>query len=165
MPIGSLLEQAKRAIAAGESSLKKAAECIAKAQAQGATQRQIAEGVGKSAAWVNQLLKWRSHGYEGTAFGTPKARQRDQFRQSKHKAAPRPVTTDEQARVEQARAEAAAEKARERAARAEAERAKHERKKAEAEARRARREHKERQEEQMRAWFAGMRFTAARARS
>jgi hypothetical protein len=58
--------------------------------------------------------------------------------QSEQQTKPRPVTTDEQARVEQARAEAEAAKARERAAKAEAERAKHERKKAEAEARRAR---------------------------
>jgi hypothetical protein len=123
--IDDLLEQAKRAIADGEVSLRKAAECIAEAQSQGATQRQIAETVSKSAAWVNQLLKWRSDGFNGSAFGTVKARQRAAFRPSEQRAKPKPVTTDEQARVEQARAEAAAEKARERAAKAEAERAKH----------------------------------------
>jgi hypothetical protein len=136
--IDSLLKDAKRAIADGEASLQKAAECIAQAQGEGATQREIAEAVGKSAAWVSQLLKWRGGGYEGSAFGSAKAQQRATFRQSEQKA--KPVTTDEQARVEQARAEAAAEKARERAAKAEAERAKHERKKAEADARRAREE-------------------------
>jgi hypothetical protein len=107
-PIDQLLNEAKQAIADGESSLKRAAECIAEAQSQGATQRRIAEWVGKSPAWVNQLLKWRNDGYEGTAFGTAKAEQRAAFRQS------------EQARVEE-EARAEAEEARERA--------KHERKK------------------------------------
>jgi hypothetical protein len=131
--LADLLDRAKRAIKSGEASLRIAAECIAKAQARGATQRQTAEAVGKSAAWVNQLLKWRSDGYkDATPFGPAKAQQRAKFRQSEQeKPKPRPVTTDEQARVEQARAEAAAERAR-------AERAKHERKRAEAEARRAR---------------------------
>jgi hypothetical protein len=138
--IDSLLKDAKRAIADGEASLQKAAECIAQAQGEGATQREIAEAVGKSPAWVNQLLKWRSGGYEGSAFGSAKAQQRATFRQSEQKEKSRPVTTDEQARVGQARAEAEAEGARERAAKAEAERAKHERKKAEANARRAREE-------------------------
>jgi hypothetical protein len=137
-PIDQLLKEAKCAIEDGESSLKQAAECIAEAQNQGATQREIATAVGKSAAWVNQLLKWRSDGYKGTAFGSAKAEQRATFRQSEQKEESRPVTTNEQARIEQARAEA--ERARERAARAEAERAKHERKKAEANARRAREE-------------------------
>jgi hypothetical protein len=67
--IDDLLKQAKRAIADGEASLKEAAECISKAQARGATQRQIAEAVGKSAAWVNRLLAWRAGGFIGDAFG------------------------------------------------------------------------------------------------
>jgi hypothetical protein len=139
-PIDRLLKDAKCAIEDGESSLKQAAECIAEAQNQGATQREIATSVRKSAAWVNQLLKWRSDGYKGTAFGSAKAEQRAAFRQSEQKEKSRPVTTEEQARVEQARVEAKAERARERAAKAEAERAKHERKKTEANARRAREE-------------------------
>ena len=48
--ITELLGRAKRAIETGENSLHDAAEDIAAAQEQGATQRQIAEAVGKSAA-------------------------------------------------------------------------------------------------------------------
>jgi hypothetical protein len=74
--IDDLLKQAKRAIADGEASLKEAAECISKAQARGATQRQIAEAVGKSAAWVNRLLAWRAGGFIGDAFGPAHHKQR-----------------------------------------------------------------------------------------
>jgi hypothetical protein len=49
--VSELLIRAKHAIESGETSLRTAAEDIAAAQAQGATQRQIAEAVGKSAAW------------------------------------------------------------------------------------------------------------------
>lgn len=41
---------------------------IAAAQERGATQRQIADAVGKSPAWVNRLLKWRESGYDDTPF-------------------------------------------------------------------------------------------------
>jgi hypothetical protein len=68
--ITELLGRAKRAIETGENSLHDAAEDIAAAREQGATQRQIAEAVGKSAAWVNQLLKWRPSGYQDNT--TPK---------------------------------------------------------------------------------------------
>jgi len=64
-----LLSRAKRSIDSCETPLRAAAEDIARAYEQGATQRELAEGVGKSPAWVNRLLKWRSSGYEGTAFG------------------------------------------------------------------------------------------------
>lgn len=64
-----LLSRAKRSIDSCEKPLREAAEDISRAYEQGATQREIADGVGKSAAWVNRLLKWRSSGYEGTAFG------------------------------------------------------------------------------------------------
>jgi Ni,Fe-hydrogenase I small subunit len=47
-----LLHGAKAAIDAGENFLHVAAEKIAEAAEQGATQRQIATAVGKSAAWV-----------------------------------------------------------------------------------------------------------------
>jgi hypothetical protein len=68
--ITELLSRAKHAIESGETSLHAAAEDIAAAQGQGATQRQIAEAVGKSAAWVNRLLMWRQSGsQDGTAFG------------------------------------------------------------------------------------------------
>jgi hypothetical protein len=64
------LKQARLAIEAGEKSLKQAAEHLATARQAGASQRQMAEAVGKSAAWVNRLLKWREEGYEDdTPFG------------------------------------------------------------------------------------------------
>jgi hypothetical protein len=68
--ITKLLSRAQLAIDSGETSMRSAAEDIAAAQEEGATQRQIAEAVGKSAAWVNALLKWRAGGYQdATAFG------------------------------------------------------------------------------------------------
>ena len=68
--VTELLSRANRAIESGETSLRAAADDIAAAEEQGATQRQIAEAVGKSAAWVNRLLKWRESGYQDdTAFG------------------------------------------------------------------------------------------------
>ena len=69
-----LLGLAKIHIERGESSrrdkFKEAAEFIAQAIAldQKLTQRRIAETVGKSAAWVNRLLRWREGGYEGAPF-------------------------------------------------------------------------------------------------
>jgi hypothetical protein len=67
--IADLLNRAKVCIEAGENNLHQPAENIAAASEQGATQRKIAEVVGKSAAWVNGLLKWRLAGYPATAFG------------------------------------------------------------------------------------------------
>jgi hypothetical protein len=66
-----LLNLAKAAIAAGEQHLRDAAEALARAQDDfKATQRELAEGVGRSAAWVCQLLKWRASGYrEQSPFG------------------------------------------------------------------------------------------------
>ncbi len=69
MTITDLLRRAKHEIESGEASLHDAAEDIAAAAEQGATQRQIAEAVGKSPAWVNRLLRWRETGYQDTAFG------------------------------------------------------------------------------------------------
>jgi hypothetical protein len=61
---------AAQLIAASDRNLKLAAEYLEFAVAEGKTQRQIAEGVGKSAAWVNRLLQWRRDGYaEDTPFG------------------------------------------------------------------------------------------------
>lgn len=74
-----LLVRAKNAIHAGDKSLRSAAEDIANAQAQGATQRDIARAVGKSAAWVNRLLQWKDKGFpDSTPFGpaSKAARQR-----------------------------------------------------------------------------------------
>lgn len=64
-----LLSRAKQNIDSCETPLRAAAEDIALACDQGATQREVAAAVGKSPAWVNRLLKWRSSGYEGSAFG------------------------------------------------------------------------------------------------
>jgi hypothetical protein len=70
MQTRELLIRAKNAIQQGEKSLRAAAEDIATAQAQGATQREIAQAVGKSLGWVNGLLQWRVEGYkDGTPFG------------------------------------------------------------------------------------------------
>jgi hypothetical protein len=91
MEIPELLAKARKAIESGETSLREAAEAVASAQQQGATQRQIASAVGKSAAWVNRLLQWRARGYEdGTAFGPQAraARQRLRVQATKHYAGP-----------------------------------------------------------------------------
>jgi len=68
---GELLERARAAIEAGEQSLHDAAEALALAQEDfGATQREIATAVGRSASWVNRLLKWRQSGYkDNSPFG------------------------------------------------------------------------------------------------
>ncbi len=73
MTKGELISRAKRSIESGETlrgtSFRAAAEDIARACEQGATQREVAQGVGKSPAWVNRLLKWRENGYVGAPFG------------------------------------------------------------------------------------------------
>jgi transposase len=69
---------AAQAVASADRNLKLAAEYLAYAEAEGKTQRQMAEGVGKSAAWVNRLLQWRRDGYpEDTPFGT-QSQERDE---------------------------------------------------------------------------------------
>jgi hypothetical protein len=143
IPIVELLDRAKHAIDSGEMSLHAAAEDIAAAQEQGATQREIAEAVGKSAAWVNRLLQWRQSGYrDGTAFG-PQAKASRQ-RARRVQASERPATTSEQAqtaaaraRAETAKAEAAKAKADAQKARADAARAKADATKARADTKRA----------------------------
>jgi hypothetical protein len=67
--ITDLLNRAEACISAGEDRFREAAEAITAANELGATQRQIAKTVGKSAAWVNGLLKWRLAGYPDTPFG------------------------------------------------------------------------------------------------
>ena len=60
-----LLRCAKNAIEAGKGSLHDAAEALAAADDfYSATQREMAEAVGMSAAWVNKLLKWHRSGYK-----------------------------------------------------------------------------------------------------
>jgi hypothetical protein len=142
--ITELLGRAQLAIKSGETSLQAAAEDIAAAQEQGATQRQIAEAVDKSAAWVNRLLRWRRSGYrDGTAFG-PQAqasRQRRRGVQSpeqKTQKAEKPANTSEQAEAAVARARAEMAKAEAAKAKAEADKAKAEAAKAKADYRTAR---------------------------
>ena len=71
--VPQLLNRAKHVIGIGETSrntsFRAAAEDIARACDQrGATQREAAEGIGKSVAWVNRLLQWRKGGYVGAPF-------------------------------------------------------------------------------------------------
>lgn len=67
-----LIARAKHHIGVGETSrntsFRAAADDMARAHAQGAKQRDIAKGVGKSVAWVNRLLKWQESGYVGAPF-------------------------------------------------------------------------------------------------
>jgi hypothetical protein len=139
--ITELLDRAKRAIETGENTLHDAAKDIAAAREQGATQRQIAEAVGKSAAWVNRLLKWRHSGYQDdTAFG-PQARasrQRVRRVQATEQKKEKPATTSEQAQAAAARARAETAKAEAARAKADAQKAKAEADKAKADARAAR---------------------------
>ncbi len=82
--ITTLLDKAKRAIADGESSLRKAAELIAQAQDEGAKQKQICKRLGKSRSWVTFLMAWRKGGYVGGAFDkSNKARKSSPTRQPK----------------------------------------------------------------------------------
>ncbi len=55
----------------------------------GKTQRQIAEGVGKSVAWVNRLLQWRRDGFPSdTPFGPQSADARERKREREYVQAP-----------------------------------------------------------------------------
>jgi hypothetical protein len=65
-----LLSRAGLCIIKGEVHFRKAAEYIAQAAEQGATQRKIAARVGKSVAWVNALLAWHRGGCQDTPFGS-----------------------------------------------------------------------------------------------
>jgi hypothetical protein len=81
--ITDLLKAAKADIAAGEGHMRAAAEHIAKASEQGATQQQIATQVGKSQPWVSALLQWRLAGYPETAFGPQAKGKRDKAQAAK----------------------------------------------------------------------------------
>jgi hypothetical protein len=70
--IADLLIRAKINIEASDDHMRQAAEDIAAAKEQGATQRHIAETLGKSAGWVSGLLRWRRDGYPGTTFARDK---------------------------------------------------------------------------------------------
>ncbi len=160
MTVTELLGRAKRAIETGENSLHAAAEDIAAAQKQGATQRQIAKAVGKSAAWVNRLLWWRQSGYrDDTPFG-PQAeasRQRARRVQASEQEKEKPATTSEQAQAAAARARAETAKAEAAKSKADAQKAKAEAAKAKAEARTARGKEKARADRFFRAAFGGAR--------
>ena len=84
--VGELLSRAKAAIASGERSIHDAAEYIAAARSEGATQRTIAAKIGKSAAWVNRLLAWRDSGYIGDAAFGRAQRKRIGVQPAEHKA-------------------------------------------------------------------------------
>jgi transposase len=93
-----LITRAKEHIEAGEQSIHDAAELIAIAQEQhGATQREIAEAVGKSVGWVNRLLQWRREGYrDDTPFGPGSrlVRERRKRAQATEQRAPRTADAD-----------------------------------------------------------------------
>jgi hypothetical protein len=71
-----LLSRAKAAIETSEQSLHDAAEALGIAQEDhSASQREMAEAVGRSASWVNALLKWRRSGYKDSSpFDRPRTR-------------------------------------------------------------------------------------------
>jgi hypothetical protein len=80
-----LLKRAKAAIEAGEQSLHDAAEALGLAEEEhSATQREMAEAIGKSASWVNKLLKWRRSGYKDRSpFGPTTKRGRVEHAQQR----------------------------------------------------------------------------------
>jgi hypothetical protein len=117
--IERLHDKARRAIESGENKLREAAEFLAHAQALGASQRQTAKAIGKSATWVNQLLKWRDRGYQETPFGPQSKRKRA----SAVKAPKRPPATPEQAQAQTAKANAERAKAEAQTAKAEVQKA------------------------------------------
>jgi len=72
------IASAAEVIKTSDRTLRLAADYLAFAEEKGATQRKMAEGIGKSAAWVNRLLQWRRDGYsENTPFGA-QSRERDE---------------------------------------------------------------------------------------
>ncbi len=91
--IAKLHDKARRAIAAGEGSFRQAAEYLAEARKQGATQRQSAKAIGKSPSWVNTLLKWRAAGFKDTPFGPQSKAKRAAVQAPKQSR--RPMTTEE----------------------------------------------------------------------
>jgi hypothetical protein len=160
LTVTELLDRAKQEIKSGETSLHAAAEDIAAAQAQGATQRQIGRAVGKSAAWVNRLLGWRESGYrDDTPFGSQAkaARQRAQRVHSREQKEQKPATSGEQAQADAARARAETAKAEATKAKADAQKAKAEAAKADAEAQKAKAEEKAKAYRFFRGAFGGNR--------
>ena len=102
MTIAKLHDKARRAVEAGEHKFREAAECLAEARKLGATQRQSANAIGKSPAWVNALLKWRKAGYTGTPFGPQSKAKRAAVQAPKQS---RRAMTAEEALAQKAQAE------------------------------------------------------------
>lgn len=109
-----LLAEAKKSIISAEQVLatadetanqhyRAAADRIAQAQEEKTSQRQIADAIGKSAAYVNQLLRWRKEGYHNSPFGpqSSAARARKKERSGATERAPNKSTTaDKSARAD-----------------------------------------------------------------
>jgi hypothetical protein len=92
-----LLSRAKDAIETGDQSLREAADALAVAQEDfNATQREIAQAIGKSVAWVNRLLRWRREGCPSSPFGpgSKAGRERRKCVQSTEQRPPRKVDAD-----------------------------------------------------------------------
>jgi hypothetical protein len=98
-----LLARAKAFIDRGEDALRAAAEDIAAARDRGKSQREIAQAVGRSVAWVNRLMRWHRDGFKETPFGPQSraSRRRAQLAvQSAERAGGRPSSTYEDCFVE-----------------------------------------------------------------
>jgi hypothetical protein len=124
--IEQLHARAKRAISAGEAYFRKAAGYLADAQKLGASQRQSAKAIGRSPAWVNQLLKWQQGGCKGTPFGPQSKAKRARVQAPEQQTIPPPTSAEQaqaqtaKANAERAKAEAAKAQADAKKARAEA---------------------------------------------
>jgi len=160
--VALLISQARRHIAAGEQSHRAAADCLAEAHTRGASQRDIADGVGKSVGWVNQLLQWRASGFvSSTPFGpaSKASRQRRQTVQSPEHGTARtanrrgspadPSLSRARAEADKAEAEAARARAEADKAQADTARAEAEAQKAKADAERAQAESRKAAEERL----------------
>jgi hypothetical protein len=143
MTMAEHLRRAKETIASTtvycKPSWRDVTEDMAAAKALGASQRQIAKAVGKSSAWVHQMLKWRADGYlNDTPFGPSSKTSRQRAKRGQAPDRKKQKTEKSGAGTDQA--QAAAAHARAKTAKAEAAKAKADAAKATDEARRARAE-------------------------
>ena len=109
-----LLSRAKQRSRLANISLHDAAEALGVAQElHSATQREMAEAVGKSASWVNKLLKWRQSGYKDhSPFGATTKSGRVEHAQQRAKASkPHKTGTESQATADDPEVSAAKRKA------------------------------------------------------
>ena len=126
--VANHLEQAKECISRGERSMRQAAEHIAEAKRldNKLTQRAIAARIGKSVAWVNVLMRWRSDGYKSeTPFGPQSKASRKKAAAFQATKKPPEKVTPERLLREKAPAERDSAKAGAAEARAKAAEAKH----------------------------------------